>query len=118
VLANVDGQKLSVYTRRLFAGLGIADASFHSLRHTAASWLVMQGVDLYAVGQLLGHRTPRMTQRYAHLSPQYMAGAVGKLDTVFEAVLPAAPSAVRVLHAGMDSAQSVESEAATLRQAS
>lgn len=88
VLAGVDPQKLSVYTRRLFAGLGIGDASFHSLRHTAASWLVMQGVDLYAVGQLLGHRTPRMTQRYAHLSPQYMAGAVGKLDGVFAEVMP------------------------------
>jgi integrase len=88
VLVDVDGQKLSVYTRRLFQRLGIKDASFHSLRHTAASWLVMQGVDLYAVGQLLGHRTPRMTQRYAHLSPQYMAGAVGKLDAVFGGVMP------------------------------
>ncbi len=88
VLADVDGQKLSFYTRRLFQSLGIRDASFHSLRHTAASWLVMQGVDLYAVGQLLDHRTPHMTQRYAHLSPSYMAGAVGKLDTVFDGVMP------------------------------
>jgi len=48
----------------------------------------MQGVDLYPVGQLLGHRTPRMTQRYAHLSPSYMAGAVGKLDGVFAELLP------------------------------
>lgn len=84
----MDGQRLSVYTKRVFAGIGVVDASFHSLRHTAASWLVMQGVDLYAVGQLLGHRTPRMTQRYAHLSPQYMAGAVGKLDGVFGGVMP------------------------------
>jgi integrase len=91
VLAGVDGQKLSVYTRRLFRGLGIQDASFHSMRHTAASWLVMAGVDLYAVGQLLGHRTPRMTQRYAHLSPSYMAGAVGKLDAVFSGVMPENP---------------------------
>jgi integrase len=88
VLVDVDGQKLSVYTRRLFQRLGIKDGSFHSLRHTAASWLVMRGVDLYAAGQLLGHRTPRMTQRYAHLSPQYMAGAVGKLDAVFGDVMP------------------------------
>jgi integrase len=88
VLVDVDGQKLSVYTRRLSQRLGIKDASFHSLRHTAASWLVMRGVDLYAVGHLLGHRTPRMTQRYAHLSPQYMAGAVGKLDAVFGEVMP------------------------------
>jgi integrase len=88
VFSDVDGHRLTVATRRLFHGLGITGASFHSLRHTAASWLVMQGVDLYAVGQLLGHRTPRMTQRYAHLSPQYMAGAVGKLDTVFGDSIP------------------------------
>jgi integrase len=88
VLDGVDRQKLSVYTERLFRKLGITDASFHSLRHTTASWLVMQGEDLYTVGQLLGHRTPRMTQRYAHLSPKYMAGAVGKLDSVFGDVMP------------------------------
>lgn len=88
ILAGVDGPRLSVYTRRLFSSLGIKDASYHSLRHTAASWLVMQGVDLYAVGQVLGHRTPRMTQRYAHLSPKYVAGAVSKLDGVFGDVMP------------------------------
>ena len=48
----------------------------------------MEGVDLYAVGQLLGHKTPRMTQRYAHLSPDYMAGAVGKLDGIMEGMMP------------------------------
>ncbi|HEU5022517.1 MAG TPA: site-specific integrase, partial [Bryobacteraceae bacterium] len=88
VMDGVDPQHLTVYTRRIFAKLGIENASFHSLRHTAASWLVMQGADLYAVGQLLGHKTPRMTQRYAHLSPHYMAGAVGKLDGVFAGVIP------------------------------
>ncbi|HKE29929.1 MAG TPA: hypothetical protein VKB88_46595 [Bryobacteraceae bacterium] len=31
---------------------------------------------------------PRMTQRCAHLSPKYMAGAVGKLDAVFGEVMP------------------------------
>jgi site-specific recombinase XerD len=50
---GVDGQKLSVCTRRLFKSLKIQDASFHSLRQAAASWLVMEGVDLYVVGQLL-----------------------------------------------------------------
>jgi integrase len=58
------------------------------LRHTAASWLVMEGADLYAVGRILGHKTPRMTQRYAHLSPGYMAAAVNKLDGVFAGSLP------------------------------
>jgi integrase len=88
IFSGVDAAKLSVYTRRLFQSLKIEDASFHSLRHTAASWLVMEGCDLYAVGQLLGHRTPRMTQRYAHLSPSYMAAAVSKLDGVFGEVMP------------------------------
>lgn len=88
IFPDVDGQKLSVYTKRLFQRLGIQNASFHSLRHTTASWLVMQGVDLYAVGKILRHKSPRMTQRYAHLSPQYVAGKVEKLDLVFGGVLP------------------------------
>lgn len=88
VFPDVDAARLSVYTRRVFASVGIEDASFHSLRHTAASWLVMEGVDLYAVGRILGHKTPRMTQRYAHLSPGFMSAAVNKLDGVFARSLP------------------------------
>jgi site-specific recombinase XerD len=42
--------------------------------------MLQQGVDLYAVGQTLGHKTPRMTQRYAHLSPDYMAKAIATID--------------------------------------
>jgi integrase len=93
VFAGVEPAKLTVYTVRVFQRLGIMDASFHSLRHTAASWLVQEGVDLYAVGQLLGHKTPRMTQRYAHLSPDYMATAVGKLDGIMGKMLPQPASA-------------------------
>lgn len=88
VLPGIDGMRLTDNTRNLFRKLGIDGASFHSLRHTAASQMVMQGVDLYAVGQMLGHRSPAMTQRYAHLSPQYMAAAAGKLDAVFGEVMP------------------------------
>jgi integrase len=89
VFAGVDPAHLSVYCKRVFKRIGAPDASFHTLRHTAASWMVQQGVDLYAVGQILGHKTPRMTQRYAHLSPDYMAGAVGKLDGIMGGMLPA-----------------------------
>jgi integrase len=88
VFPDVDAAQLSVYTKRVFASVGIMDASFHTLRHTAASWLVMEGVDLYTVGKILGHKTPRMTQRYAHLSPGYMAAAVNKLNGVFAGALP------------------------------
>lgn len=49
----------------------------------------MKGVDLYAVGQILGDKTPRMTQLYAHQSSGYMAGAVGELDGIMCGMLPA-----------------------------
>lgn len=52
---------------------------FHSLRHTYASWLVMRGVDLYATQHLMGHKNIQMTQRYAHLSPEYLEKAVNCL---------------------------------------
>ena len=87
VLPGVDPQKLSVYTRRLFASLKIEGASFHTLRHTAASWLAMSGAGLYEVGEFLRHKTPRMTKRYSHLSPDYMAKTASRLDGVFAGTL-------------------------------
>ena len=74
VFAGVDAARLSVYAKRIFAGLDIADASFHTLRHRAASWLVQNGVGLYAVGNLLGHKTARMTQRYTRIFPPKYGG--------------------------------------------
>lgn len=43
--------------------------TFHTLRHTYASWAVMAGVPLYVVGKALGHKTLTMTARYSHLAP-------------------------------------------------
>ncbi len=52
----------------------------HDLRHSYASRLVQRGVDLYRVQRLLGHASPTMTQRYAHLAPDHLADAVAVLD--------------------------------------
>jgi integrase len=49
---------------------------WHTLRHTAASWLAIAGVDLFMIGKVLGHKDLRMTQRYAHLSEQSIRDAV------------------------------------------
>jgi integrase len=42
---------------------------FHTLRHTFASWLAQEGVDIYALSKLMRHNNLDMTQRYAHLIP-------------------------------------------------
>ena len=41
----------------------------HDCRHTAASWLVQDGVPLYDVKALLRHASIQTTQRYSHLQP-------------------------------------------------
>jgi integrase len=53
---------------------------FHTLRHTYASRLVMKGVDLYTTQILMGHKNSTMTQRYAHLAPEYLDKAVSVLN--------------------------------------
>lgn len=51
----------------------------HTLRHTFASHLVMQGVDLPAIQKLMGHSDIETTMIYAHLAPDHLSKAVNKL---------------------------------------
>lgn len=41
----------------------------HSLRHTHASWLAEEGLDIMQIKDQLGHKDLTMTLRYAHLIP-------------------------------------------------
>ncbi len=61
---------------------GLKDFTWHCLRHTFASRLVMAGVDLRTVQELMGHKTIQMTTRYAHLAPAHTLAAVEKLESV------------------------------------
>jgi integrase len=62
----------------------ITGASFHILRHTAASHLVMSGVPLNVVAHNLGHADTRMTEKhYAHLAPSYVAETIRKFAPDF-----------------------------------
>lgn len=58
---------------------GLGDVRFHDLRHSTASELVNAGVPLYTVGAVLGHRDPRSTKRYAHLTAGTLAAAVEQI---------------------------------------
>jgi site-specific recombinase XerD len=60
---------------------GIDDFSWHDLRHTFCSRLVMAGVALKTVQELMGHKTIQMTARYAHLAPGHLQAAVDLIAT-------------------------------------
>jgi len=51
---------------------GIHDFRFHDLRHTFASWYMMNGGDLYELAKILGHANIKMTERYAKLGRQHI----------------------------------------------
>ncbi len=84
VFVNPDTGKNYTYIKRSFATAcrkaGIKDFHFHDLRHTYASQLVMNGVDLKTVQELLGHKSLTMTLRYAHLSQAHKREAVKVLE--------------------------------------
>jgi integrase len=58
----------------------IEEFHFHDLRHTFATRLVQAGVDIYKVQRLLGHKSPIMTQRYAHHYLESLRDGVEILD--------------------------------------
>jgi integrase len=72
-----------------FGRVGAIDANreFHDLRHDAASTLTMAGVPQRTVMAILGHRDPRMTMRYQHVSPDHLREAVQALDGAGQAAL-------------------------------
>jgi len=57
---------------------------FHGLRHTYASYLASSGkVSLYTLQNLLTHKTPQMTQRYAHLFDETLRNGANSLHALF-----------------------------------
>lgn len=56
------------------------DFKFHDLRHSAASYLAMNGASLAEIAEVLGHKTLQMVKRYAHLSEGHTARVVASMN--------------------------------------
>jgi len=72
VFADEHGQPLTKITLRwrwlkVCAAAGLSDFRWHDLRHTCASFLAQNGANLLEIGAVLGHKSPAVTRRYAHL---------------------------------------------------
>lgn len=55
---------------------GLPGLRLHDLRHSAASFMINAGIDLYAVGRILGHADHQSTMRYSHLANDTLLAAV------------------------------------------
>lgn len=59
---------------------GIENFRFHDLRHSAASYLAMNGATTAELAEILGHKTLAMVKRYSHLSHAHTSGVVSRMN--------------------------------------
>ncbi len=80
---------LGVVGRRIRKNAGLPDdfRPMHGLRHVYASMLASSGkVDMYVLQKLMTHKSPKMTQRYAHLRDEALKDGAGQIDDIFKQV--------------------------------
>jgi integrase len=86
---------------RVLTAAGIDHMRIHDLRHSFASLAVNAGASLFTVQELLGHSSPQMTARYAHLqNATLMKATQGVADAVGMALGESAASAMAAAAAG------------------
>jgi len=85
IFLGTGGQRL-LGPRHWFEGTvkkaGLANFTWHDLRHTFASRSTMADVDVRAIADLLGHKNIQMTMKYSHLAPGTQVccrGAAGRI---------------------------------------
>ena len=61
----------------------IDDFRFHDLRHSAASYMAMNGATASEIAAVLGHKTLQMVKRYAHLSDDHIKSIVERTAAKF-----------------------------------
>lgn len=65
--------------RRCLRNARIENFRFHDLRHSCASYLAQNGAGLLEIADVLGHKSLRMTQRYAHLTVEHKARLINRV---------------------------------------
>ena len=76
---RIKGQSLNL-RKQWVAAIKLAeieDFRWHDLRHSCASYLVRQGVDIRLIAELLGHKSLQMSFRYSHLDKEHLKAAIG-----------------------------------------
>lgn len=80
VFKGLTPDALTIAFRRLAHDLKFENLKFHDLRHAVASTLTMAGVPQRTVMEILGHKDPRMTLQYQHLTPSHLRMAMTHLN--------------------------------------
>ena len=86
---NINGNDLNMWMlkpldfdktwRNVLVFSGVSDFRFHDLRHTAASYLAMNGAGIREIGDILGHKSLSMVQRYSHLCDDHKKATVERM---------------------------------------
>lgn len=82
VFCHPNGKPIKSFKRSFYNAVrkaGLNNVSPHVIRHSVASNLVMEGVDLRAIQHLLGHKDISTTMIYAHVSSEHIAKSLDKL---------------------------------------
>ncbi len=88
VFCHKDGSRISSFRtsfRTACRKAGVR-ATVHTIRHTFASHLVMNGVDLVSIKELLGHSTISTTMIYSHVSSEYKSQTVTRLPWIYSSI--------------------------------
>ncbi len=89
VFLNRDGGRINPISlgaafRRSLEKAEITNFRFHDLRHCFATRMAQRGIDIYRISKLLGHKDIKMTQRYAHHSPESLRIGVEVLESDYD----------------------------------
>jgi integrase len=58
----------------------IGNFRFHDLRHTAASYLAMEGATAPEIAEILGHKSLQMVKRYSHFNKAHIAKVMSRMN--------------------------------------